>query len=390
MACIAVALTALFGIDMVLKLMAVSRFFARPAPPESDHWPSVTLISPITRGVSRLADNLKARLELEYPAEVQHLLICDADDTQIMAVCQEIMEAHPLVAACVVPVTAPPGRDIAPKITKLQAGIARAEGEVLAFVDDDVALRKNALRMQVTYLGQPGVGAVFGLPCFTNWRTLWSSLITGLVNANMPPSFIALTYLTEPFRITGHFTAIQRTDLHAAGGLEGLDGFLDDDYVLARRLRAVGYRLVQTPVVYDIDNEIPSVAAYAAQLKRWFVLPRQAMMSTLSLREKLAVTAVSAFGFLMPPIIGVLALVCHDLLTLGCLSITLVIFYAAYGLITTQRLQSRTPQRRWPLLAVVALLVPIHAMLTLLSGNVVTWRGTKIRVAPDGTYEVMP
>jgi hypothetical protein len=61
-------------------------------------------------------------------------------------------------------------------------------GEVLCFIDDDVALRQHTLQILAPYLFQRDVGVVFGLPCFTNWQTIWSSLISGLINAQMLPA----------------------------------------------------------------------------------------------------------------------------------------------------------------------------------------------------------
>src|SRR5262249_35922623 len=135
---------------------------------------------------------------------------------------------------------------LATKIRKLQAGLPLAKGEVVCFVDDDVTPRPDTLLTLLPYLFQPDTGAVFGLPCYTNWFTPWSSLMSGFVNANMLLNFVALPYLTQPFRITGHFVAFFRKHLKEVGELTGLEHSIDDDFELARRLRARGLRCVQT------------------------------------------------------------------------------------------------------------------------------------------------
>jgi ceramide glucosyltransferase len=53
-----------------------------------------------------------------------------------------------------------------------------------------------AARILIPFLYQPQVGAVFGLACYTNWRALWSSLMSGFVNANALLSYIPISYLT--------------------------------------------------------------------------------------------------------------------------------------------------------------------------------------------------
>ena len=50
------------------------------------------------------------------------------------------------------------------------------------------------------------------------------SAISSFVNANALLSYIPLTYLTEPFTITGHCYALRRAIFDAVGGLEDMAG----------------------------------------------------------------------------------------------------------------------------------------------------------------------
>ena len=217
----------------------------------------MTLLQPITRGASGLPNSLRARAQLEYPAAIQHLLICDPNDTELQTIVSSYLAEHPTLQAEVILVETGDGT-VASKISKLQAGLQRATGEVLCFLDDDVAPRPDALQVLLPYLLQPNIGAAFGLPCYTNWRTTWSSQMSGFVNANMLLSFVSLSYLCQPFRITGHMAAYHRESFNAVGGLDGLEQHIDDDFELARRLRRHGLRSVQTPLIYDIDNDLCS------------------------------------------------------------------------------------------------------------------------------------
>ena len=197
------SLSLLFALDRLAKLAAVIHFFHRPAPSQLEVWPTVTLLQPITRGANALAESLRARARLDYPASIQHLFICDVRDTESQSIVQTFLASHPMLRAEIVLIETGDAA-VASKIRKLQAALSRANGEILCFMDDDVAPRPDTLRVVLPYLYRPGAGAAFGLPCYTNWRTPWSSLMSGLVNANMLLSFVLLTYLAEPFRITGH------------------------------------------------------------------------------------------------------------------------------------------------------------------------------------------
>ncbi|MFL5800151.1 MAG: glycosyltransferase, partial [Roseiflexaceae bacterium] len=190
-------LVTLFCLDRLLKVGAVVHFFRRTPPAAPADWPSVTILQPITRGVYDLAYNLTRRLQLDYPAPIQHLFICDQQDLSSQAICQALCSSHPQAHTDMLIVAAEHGA-LATKIEKLRAALPQAIGEVLCFVDDDVAPRPSALRELIPYLEQPQAGAVFGLACYTNWRTFWSSAMSGFVNANALLSYILITYLTEP------------------------------------------------------------------------------------------------------------------------------------------------------------------------------------------------
>ncbi|MBF6589345.1 MAG: glycosyltransferase, partial [Ktedonobacterales bacterium] len=218
------------------------RFFRQHEPPQPVRWPTVTLLQPITRGASELAANLCARLALDYPASVRHLLICDAQDRASRQICEEVLAAHPGALAEVVLVPVSARGAVASKIGKLNAALPRATGDVLCFVDDDVRLRPESLRVLVTHLGRPRAGAVFGLACYTSWGAPWSALMSAFVNASALLSYIPLSFLTEPFTITGHCFALRRADFVAAGGFDGLEARVDDDHELARRLGRLGLR----------------------------------------------------------------------------------------------------------------------------------------------------
>ena len=162
--------------DRVVKLGLVADFFARRRrPPEPASWPTVTILQPVTRGVAALRANLEARLQMDYPAHVQYILLCDVADTKLQAVCAAMVAAHPEADLRIVRVS---GRDgygngaeredaeqmgAASKLEKLQVGLPYATGDVLCLMDDDVAPRHDALRRLVSYLMEPGVGASFGL-----------------------------------------------------------------------------------------------------------------------------------------------------------------------------------------------------------------------------------
>src|SRR5258708_26731133 len=191
------SLSLLFALDRLAKLAAVIRFFHRPAPPQLEIWPTVTLLQPITRGANALAESLRAIARLDYPASIQHLFICDTRDTESQSIVQTFLAAHPMLRAEIVLVETGDAA-VASKIIKFPAALSSANGELLCFIDDHLTPRPDALRVVLPYLYRPGAGAALGLPSYTHWRPPRAGLMSGLVNANMLLGFVALAYLSEP------------------------------------------------------------------------------------------------------------------------------------------------------------------------------------------------
>lgn len=384
---LATGLLALFALDRCLKMATIVHFFRRPRPALPEHWPAVTLFQPITRGASGLAHNLRSRTLVDYAGTIQHLFICDAADTGSQAICRTLLEETPGLQAEIILVQ-PQQAEVASKLDKLYAGLPRAQGEVFWFLDDDVALRPQALQILIPYLFQTRVGAAFGLACYTNWDTLWSSLMSCFVNANALLNYLPITYLTPPFTITGHCFALRRQVFEQVGGFTGLEESIDDDHGLARHVRAAGLACVQTPLIYDVNNHLASAHEYAKQMKRWFVMPRQAMLPYLTRREQ-GFSLLSSISQVFPTLLALIVILTLKRSALRALIASLGLFGAIYALCELAFLQRCTPLRRWPLVPLIALFAPLQILWSLLSNDEIEWRGQRLRIRVGGKVEVL-
>lgn len=383
----ALCLTALFVLDRAGKACLVARFFARPpAPSPAAAWPTVALIQPVTRGATHLAENLSARARLEYPGDIRHLVVCDRDDIASQTVCRMALPGiEPILAEPDIP-----GSPVASKVAKMAAGVAHlGDSDVVCFVDDDILLSPGALSTLVAplYASTPA-GATFGLACQVSWETRWEALMSGFVNANALIGYVPLTFLTPPYTITGHIFALRRSVLEDAGGMEGLARRFDDDHEIARRVRALGLPVEQTALVYRVANRLASFTDYCAQLRRWFVMPREAMVPYLTPREQ-AVSGLLSLGNLMPPVILLCALCVPEPVTFACVAIAFLAFLACYAGLETFYLPILTPARRLLLLPVVAFLTPLHVLFALLlPGDRILWRGQVYHARRGGGLQV--
>ncbi|NCC32486.1 MAG: glycosyltransferase [Chloroflexia bacterium] len=378
----------LYLLDRLWKILAVVAFFRRPPPPVPVQWPSLTLLCPMTRSPNDLRSVLIARATLAYPGQQACLLICDRADTATQTICAEVMERYRTWSARIVLAEPDQGKPMASKIAKLRTALPEAHGEVLCFVDDDILLRPDALRILVPYVMQPTSGAAFGLACYTRWQTLAESLMSGFVNTNALLSYVPLTYLVEPFTVTGHCFALRREVFAAIGGLEGLEGRIDDDHELARRVRRFGLRNVQTPLVYDVDNRLARLRDYHVQMRRWLVIPREAMLPHLNRRERSAML-FGSLGSLLPPLLLLLALMTRRRVPWLCLGSSLGYVAATQALLERAYLGRTMPLRQMLLLPILNWLTPLYVSLLSLGSNTIVWRGQRLRVERGGTYAVI-
>src|SRR5690349_6509502 len=93
----ATALAGLYVLDRAAKLAAVVDFFRRPVPPAPAAWPSLTLVQPVTAGATDLAHNLRSRLRTGYHGALNHVVVCDAEDADSLAVCRAVFADAPNV-----------------------------------------------------------------------------------------------------------------------------------------------------------------------------------------------------------------------------------------------------------------------------------------------------
>lgn len=380
-------ITLLYLLDRLLRLAALWHFFRRPAPSPPAAWPSISLIQPITMGAANLENNLRARFAQVYAGDVQHLLVCDAGDTHSQAICQRAMMAYPSVKAkIVIAFTTQEAGAIASKIEKLNTGIHAATGEIYCFVDDDIELLAATLSRLICYLQQPKIGAVFGLPCAASWTTPWSSLMTLFVNSNALPTYVPLTYLSDPVAITGHLFALRALDLQRVGSWAGMEQRIDDDSHLGRQLIAANLRLVQTPVIYRVHNEFATWSAYAAQIKRWFIFPRQTIMPYLSPRQQL-LSSLLSIGVILPVLALLLMLFAPSWSMLRNLFVVSLCFWGDLALISRFYLHENIPRPAWLLTLITLFVAPLQMVWALLfAAPVIRWRGQTLHIARGGTF----
>ena len=273
-----IILPALMIAERWWKLKATKDFFAREQPPPMEAT-TISVIQPILSGDPTLWDCLERNLRAKSAHKVEFIWLVDDDDFAAHRGCQIVADRNPEAQVSIFS-CAKGAANASPKTVKLMQGLLVSTGEIYCALDDDTVLKDYSLDEAVAHLTDPFVGCAFGVPYYTSFANYWSSLISCFVNGNSILTYVPYTSLIQPFTINGMFYVTKRATLLNVGGLSGIETAICDDYALAQRFIAHGYKIVQTSVRHPISIEVAGRDHFLSIIRRWFIFTRASVMTT--------------------------------------------------------------------------------------------------------------
>ncbi len=264
-----------------LLLVGVWRLYRQPSPPAPEIWPPIALLRPCEGAEPDLLANLLSSLRAHYGGPRRVLfLVPSADDPAYAIVLAAIATARGEggPAASVV-LTGPAPRQNR-KVAQLLAGLTHCDEEIVVTIDSDVRLGDADLPALIAAL-RPGPGstvaAAFASPVEVAPQTPWDRVSAALVGGS-PQNFLALYGLYGLYggvpSMAGALCALRRDALLACGGFAGLLTYLGEDYELARRLTARGYRVALSRGPARCTDGGRSFGQVVARVARWLTVVR--------------------------------------------------------------------------------------------------------------------
>jgi ceramide glucosyltransferase len=374
------------------KWWRVRQFFQQPVPVPA-HDPAQTLVSiiqPILSGDPTLAASLGATLRARSRYRREWLWLVDANDAEGLRVCHDLIAAHPERAIRLLPTPPPaPGDWRNPKTMKLITGAAAAQGEIICILDDDTRLPDDGLEQCLPFLDQPCVGLAYGLPYYVSFADPWSSLVAAFVNANSLLTYIPPLALTAPFTINGMFYAVRRETLAAVGGFNGLEPVLADDFAVAQRFIRAGYTLAQTPLRHAISTQVSGPRHYTSLITRWFVFPRESVLSQIAPRDRAIVNALIVAPTVLPLAALLLTLARRDRRSTVLFAACHAVSFAVFAQINRAYLHGATPRSRAWLVPLVQTILPAQVAAALILPQRIEWRGHTMQVERGGGFRLV-
>jgi ceramide glucosyltransferase len=266
----------------IVRLEQRRRALRRPSvpPPALARYPSLTVVHPV-RGLDPGArENIAAALDLDYPGEIEDLFVFD----------DEAEPALPLVRAAIaeraalgragrarVIIAGPPRPGYTGKLSAMNAGVAAARGDLVAFADSDVRVDRETVRVLVDLLlGDAKAGSVFA-PVVVSEAAQASGDVGYqiMLNSLYSPEVALWSHkqASLPF-IMGQLMVFRRDTLRAIGGVDCARGQLVDDMHIGTHVVAAGLRNVMAAQPVRIVESGMSLIDFARTARRWLVFSR--------------------------------------------------------------------------------------------------------------------
>jgi ceramide glucosyltransferase len=332
--------------------------------PASRSTPPVSILKPVRGRDPRFYEAIRSHATLDYPRYEILFGVKDPADPAIADI-RRLQAEFPQREIRLVLTTrdAPNG-----KVAVLTELADLARHPILLVNDSDIVVEPDYLRRVVAPLDDPQTGVVTCLyrACAESWPGRWEAI--GIATEFAPSVLVAPLVGVDSFAL-GSTMVFRATQLAAIGGFAALECYLADDYQLGTHIAQLGYRVVLSPVVVATNLSGASWSEVWRHQLRWSRTIR--VSRTAGYYGYLATQA--AFWSVIAAVAG------HGWVALGVLSARL-----ATGIVVGRGvLRDRQVSRYWYLMPLRDLW-GFCVWVAGLSGDVVEWRGQKLRLSADG------
>jgi ceramide glucosyltransferase len=182
------------------------------------------------------------------------LLAVNRADDPAAAVARRIMDEFPFVPAQLV-ITGESPRPNG-KVFSLQHMLDRARHQILVMADSDIRVTPEMLRVLVAEMYDPAIGLVTCPYRAVPGKSFWSKLEAIGMNTEFLGGVLVARLLSGMDFALGCTLAVRRSALAAVGGLEALQNYLAEDFMMGKLVAQSGSRVVLS--AYVIQHRIGS------------------------------------------------------------------------------------------------------------------------------------
>ena len=352
----------------------VRRFRGEADDPLADH-PGVTILKPLRGAEAGLYENLASFCEQDYAGPAQVIFGAQDPHDQAVAIVERLIADHPRrdLQLCITRASQGPN----PKIANLLGMEPRIRHDVVVIADSDIAVPRDYLSRTVTALGRPGVGLVTYLYRGEVRGGLWARLAAMAIDYHFLPNVLVGLAMGLARPCFGATIAMKRETLAAIGGFDAFLAHLADDNAIGEAVRKAGLTVAIPPLVVRHTCAERDAGELLRHELRWA-------------RTLRAASPWGYAGLVMthPLPFAILAAVTSGRPLAGGLMVVAAIACRLVLQIQVDRTLGLRSKSGWlgPLRDLLAFGVHFASFFV----GVVSWRGHRYRVRPDGTLVPLP
>ncbi len=364
-------LLALFTGSLVYCLMAMrgAILYLRSGAAKATRYPPVSVLRPLAAAEDDTEANLRSVFAQEYAAEFEVLLAVHEETDAAVPIARRVMGEFPNVRSRLIVSGVSPLPNA--KVWSLRALMSEAKFEHVLMTDSDIKLPPDCLAVTMSELEQANAGLVTCPYRAAGGPNFWPRVEATGLNTDFLAGMLTQRMLNGMDFAIGCTIATRRADLGAIGGLEYLQRYLAEDFMMGNLMRGGGREVVlsRSVIEHHIGND--TFAKNWKHRMRW-------ARSTRRSRPRGYVGEV----FTKPVALALLVVAVEPKLW-AVLILAEVPRIALAWLTSVRILKAET---EWWLLPMEDLAGFVTWLLGFF-GKRILWRGRLLVIAKDGTFE---
>ncbi|MFZ5829179.1 MAG: glycosyltransferase [Planctomycetota bacterium] len=340
-----------------------------------------------------LEANLSALLQQDHPEYEVVFIVEDRDDPAYPVVLRLLGEPRKCAARVVI---AGRAQNSGQKVHNLRVATGYLEPDVkyLAFVDSDAQPRPEWLRMLLSRLSNPDLGASTGYRWFVGQRPSLSHWLLASINTGIMMLLGRRSYCL----VWGGSWALRREVFDSLAIRQAWQGTVSDDLVVTQVLRQAGYQTRFEPAAVVASPLMASMSQAFGFMRRQYVISRVYVPAWWSFG--LAATTLTLLGFAaaVAAVIASLVWGSPPLWLSGGAAVAIYGMGVLRGMLRQSLVPVYFPERARKMVAagwfdiLAGPLVTFANWLGMVSsifGSTITWRGNRYRLLSNGKVRLL-
>jgi ceramide glucosyltransferase len=250
-------LPALFAGSLVYCLLALrgAVLYLRSGAPKLRQYPPVSILRPLSGAQDNTEANLRSVFGQEYDAEFEVLLAVHEESDPAAAIARRVMRDFPKIPSRLIVSGDSPLPNA--KVWSLRALLPEARYEHLLMTDSDIRLEPGCLATVMDELEQPNAGLVTCPYRAVGGPNFWPRVEAIGLNTDFLAGMLTQRMLSGMDFAIGCAIATRRAELRAIGGLEYLQRYLAEDFMMGKLMRQAGREVVlsRSVIEHHIGND---------------------------------------------------------------------------------------------------------------------------------------